>query len=52
MVYNPPVHVREEEPMKIGGMSLMGFGGVVVLLLVIALLVLGVIALVKYIRKK
>lgn len=38
--------------MKIGGMSLMGFGGVVVVVLVIALLVLGIVALVKYIAKK
>ena len=44
--------MREEPVMKIGGMSLMGFGGVVVVVLVIALLVLGIVALVKYIAKK
>ena len=38
--------------MKIAGMSLSGFIVMLVPVLLVALLVLGIVALVKYIRKK
>ena len=38
--------------MKIFGMSLSGFAGILIIVLIIAVLVLGVAALVKYVFKK
>ena len=38
--------------MKIAGMSMLGFVGLIIALLVVVLLILGVVALVKYIAKK
>ena len=51
-LYNQPVVARKERIVKIGGMSLSGFAGLLVIAMVIVVLVLGAVALVKYIRKK
>ena len=51
-LYNQHVPTWKERVVKIGGMSIMGAAGVLVIALVVVLLVLGIAALVKYLKKK